>query len=106
MEKLKELSSQLAAALPRIEKAMSLEELRGLEGAAAQQYFSGFDHLILQQRDTFAFTGRSRRPPLDPVNAMLSFAYTLLGNEITGALEAVGLDPAVGYLHTCLLYTS
>ncbi len=99
VEKLKELSSQLAAALPRIEKAMSLEELRGLEGAAAQQYFSGFDHLILQQRDTFAFTGRSRRPPLDPVNAMLSFAYTLLARDCAAALEGVGLDAYVGFLH-------
>ena len=63
----------LAAALPNIENAVSLEELRGLEGAAAQQYFDGFDSLILQQHDTFAFAGRNRRPPLDPINALLSF---------------------------------
>ena len=81
VEKLKELSRQLAATLPRIENAISLEELRGLEGAAAQQYFAGFDDLILQQKDAFSFTGRSRRPPLDPINAMLSFAYTLLARD-------------------------
>ena len=99
VEKLKELSGQLAAALPCIENATSLEELRGLEGAAAQQYFSGFDYLILQQREIFAFTRRSRRPPLDPVNAMLSFAYTLLARDCAAALEGVGLDAYVGFLH-------
>ena len=100
VERLKEISSQLAASLMRIRECGTLEELRGLEGEAAQRYFDGFDSLILQQRTDFAFTGRSRRPPLDPINAVLSFAYTLLGNEIAGALESVGLDPAVGFLHT------
>lgn len=99
VERLKALSSQLASALPHIEDAMTLEELRGLEGAAAQQYFDGFDSLILQQRDTFTFTGRSRRPPLDPVNALLSFSYTLLARDCAAALEGVGLDPYVGFLH-------
>ena len=99
VERLKALSSQLASALSHIEDAMTLEELRGLEGAAAQQYFDGFDSLILQQRDTFTFTGRSRRPPLDPVNALLSFSYTLLARDCAAALEGVGLDPYVGFLH-------
>lgn len=99
VERLKVLSSQLASALSHIEDAMTLEELRGLEGAAAQQYFDGFDSLILQQRDTFTFTGRSRRPPLDPVNALLSFSYTLLARDCAAALEGVGLDPYVGFLH-------
>lgn len=99
VEQLKSLSAQLAAALPRIENAMTAEELRGLEGAAAQQYFDGFGSLILQQQDTFAFTVRSRRPPLDPVNALLSFAYTLLARDCAAALEGVGLDPYVGFLH-------
>ena len=99
VEKLKELSRQLAATLPRIENAISLEELRGLEGAAAQQYFAGFDDLILQQKDAFSFTGRSRRPPLDPINAMLSFAYTLLARDCAAALEGVGLDSYMGFLH-------
>lgn len=99
VERLKALSGQLAAVLPRIEEALSLEELRGLEGAAAQQYFDGFDSLILQQRDVFAFTGRSRRPPLDPINALLSFSYTLLARDCAAALEGAGLDPYVGFLH-------
>ena len=99
VEKLKSLSQNLAAALPNIENAVSLEELRGLEGAAAQQYFDGFDSLILQQHDTFAFAGRNRRPPLDPINALLSFSYTLLARDCAAALEGVGLDPYVGFLH-------
>ena len=99
VDRLKTLSGQLAAALPRIQDAMTAEELRGIEGEAAQRYFDGFDSLILQQRETFAFSGRSRRPPLDPVNALLSFAYTLLARECAAALEGVGLDPYVGFLH-------
>ena len=99
VDHLKALSSQMAAALPRIERVSTLEELRGLEGEAAQRYFDGFGNLILQQRDTFAFTGRSRRPPLDPINALLSFAYTLLARDCASALEGVGLDPYVGFLH-------
>ena len=99
VDRLKALSGQLAAALPRIQDAMTAEELRGIEGEAAQRYFDGFDSLILQQRETFAFSGRSRRPPLDPVNALLSFAYTLLARECATALEGVGLDPYVGFLH-------
>lgn len=66
----------------------------------AQACFDAFPQLILKNRSVFSFDGRTRRPPLDPVNAMLSFVYTLLGNEIAGALETVGLDPAVGFLHT------
>ena len=99
VERLKALSGQLAAALPRIQDALAAEELRGIEGEAAQRYFDGFDSLILQQRETFAFSGRSRRPPLDPVNALLSSAYTLLARECAAALEGVGLDPYVGFLH-------
>ena len=99
VERLKELSCQLAETLPRIEQAGTTEELRGFEGEAAQRYFEGFDHLILQQRETFTFSKRSRRPPLDPINALLSFAYTLLSRECAAALEGVGLDPYVGFLH-------
>ena len=99
VDKLKKISGQLAVALTDIEKAETLEELRGTEGEAAKLYFSGFDNLILQQRKTFAFTRRSRRPPLDPVNALLSFAYTLLARDCAAALEGVGLDPYVGFLH-------
>lgn len=99
VETLKALSGQLAQALSRIEDAMTLEELRGIEGEAAQAYFRGFDFLILQQREAFSFTKRTRRPPLDPVNALLSFAYTLLARDCAAALEGVGLDPYVGFLH-------
>ncbi len=76
------------------------EILRGIEGAAAERYFSVFDHLITNEHAAFRFAGRSRRPPLDAVNALLSLAYTLLTHDLSGALEAVGLDPAVGFLHT------
>jgi len=77
----------------------AIDPLRGIEGAAARAYFGVFDHLITHDHETFHFTGRSRRPPLDAVNALLSFVYTLLRHDIASALEAVGLDPAVGYLH-------
>ncbi len=99
VDKLKTVSAQLASALPRIEDAMTTEELRGIEGEAAQLYFGSFDSLILQQHKDFSFTKHTRRPPLDPVNALLSFAYTLLARECAAALEGVGLDPYVGFLH-------
>lgn len=99
VEDIKRLSSQLATSLASVETCETYGELLGLEGEAAQKYFAGFDSLILQQRETFAFTGRSRRPPLDPVNAMLGFAYSLLARECASALEGVGLDPYVGFLH-------
>jgi len=78
---------------------LSADAVRGLEGDAAAAYFGVFDHLIVAQKDAFRFTIRSRRPPLDPVNALLSFLYTLLAHDATGALEAVGLDPQAGFLH-------
>lgn len=81
-------------------KASSKEQLRGLEGDAANRYFSVLPNLIINQKTDFPFNGRNRRPPKDAVNAMLSLAYTLLTNDITSALEAVGLDPYVGFLHT------
>ncbi len=77
----------------------NLEALRGVEGEAAARYFAVFNAFITTQKDVFQFSGRNRRPPLDPVNALLSFVYTLLMHDITGALESVGLDPAVGFLH-------
>lgn len=96
---LKDTSIQLAALLPSIRECTSDEQLRGLEGAAAEQYFRVFDQLILQNKKEFFFHGRNRRPPLDNVNALLSFVYTLLGNDCSAALEAVGLDPYIGFLH-------
>ena len=99
VETLKQASAQLAAALPRAQDCATPEELNGVEGEAAQRYFAVFDSLILQQRDSFSFHGRSRRPPLDAVNALLSFAYTMLAKECAAALDGVGLDPYVGFLH-------
>jgi CRISPR-associated protein Cas1 len=94
------VADYLARSLERLlTRSSSVDELRGLEGDAARQYFSVFDHLILSQKSEFTFRGRSRRPPLDPVNALLSFVYTLLVHDITAALEGVGLDPYVGFLH-------
>lgn len=99
VEQLKQTSAQLAAALPLLETCEDLEQLRGLEGEAAQRYFDRFHALILQQKEDFVFTSRSRRPPRDNVNALLSFAYSLLANDCAAALEGVGLDPYVGFLH-------
>jgi CRISPR-associated protein Cas1 len=79
------------------EKAENLEVLRGAEGATARIYYSAFPHLI--RNPQFSFNGRSKRPPLDPVNALLSFAYTLVTNEVLSAVKAVGLDPYLGALH-------
>jgi len=81
-------------------RSTSFDMLRGVEGDAAQEYFSVFDQLILTQKDNFFMNGRNRRPPLDNVNALLSFIYTLLMHEVRSALESVGLDPCVGFLHT------
>jgi CRISPR-associated protein Cas1 len=77
----------------------SLDALRGIEGESAHAYFNVFDHLIVAQKEHFRFAGRNRRPPLDPVNCLLSFLYTLLTHDARSALESVGLDPAVGFLH-------
>ncbi|ADY55251.1 CRISPR-associated protein, Cas1 family [Syntrophobotulus glycolicus DSM 8271] len=83
----------------KVEKASDLHTLRGVEGQAASLYFSGFNELILAQKSAFQMTGRNRRPPLDRVNALLSFFYTLLAHEAAAALESVGLDPQAGFLH-------
>ncbi|WP_284141658.1 type I-C CRISPR-associated endonuclease Cas1c [Virgibacillus sp. LDC-1] len=77
----------------------SLDELRGIEGNAASAYFSVFNNCILQQTNDFLFQTRNRRPPKDRVNALLSFAYSLLASEVAAALEGVGLDAYVGFLH-------
>jgi CRISPR-associated protein Cas1 len=85
--------------LKLLNQEQTLDTLRGLEGDAAHIYFRVFDHLIVAQKDDFSFQERNRRPPLDNVNALLSFIYTLLVHDIRSALETVGLDPAVGFLH-------
>jgi CRISPR-associated protein Cas1 len=89
----------LADALKRLGSADALDALRGIEGETARYYFNVFDHLITNQKESFFFHGRNRRPALDNVNCLLSFLYTLLLHDVTSALEAVGLDPAVGFLH-------
>lgn len=95
----KEVSDQLTLILNDIMKCTNLEILRGLEGQAAVTYNKIFDQMILQQKETFYFKERTKRPPLDNVNALLSFAYTLLANDVASALESVGLDAYVGFLH-------
>ncbi len=89
--------------LRRAQKPLDTDGLRGLEGEAAAAYFAVFDRLIRVDDAGLRFKGRSRRPPLDPVNALLSFLYTLLVpllvHDCRGALETFGLDPSVGFLH-------
>lgn len=95
----KSVSNDLSTAMLDIRQCEDLERLRGLEGQAAISYNRLMNAMILQQKEDFYFHGRSRRPPMDNVNAMLSFAYTLLANDTAAALEAVGLDAYVGFLH-------
>ncbi|NLO21580.1 MAG: type I-C CRISPR-associated endonuclease Cas1 [Syntrophomonadaceae bacterium] len=91
--------SLMANSAKKVYESKSLNDIRGLEGESAQKYFSEIDHLILEQKDDFFMNGRSRRPPMDRFNTLLSFFYTLLVHECRSALESVGLDPSVGYLH-------
>lgn len=99
VEKLKKASAYLKNSMSYISTCDSLEAIRGYEGEAASVYFSVFDDLILQQKEKFYFKNRNKRPPLDNVNALLSFCYTMLANMTASALEVVGLDPYVGFLH-------
>ena len=89
----------MASTLEDLEKAGSLNEIRGNEGRASAVYFSVFNHLVRVPEDTFTFRGRNRRPPKDPVNAVLSFLYALIRAECQAACEGVGLDPQIGFLH-------
>lgn len=98
-ERFKQISGELKKYIEDIRQVDDLETLRGIEGQAANRYFLLFDQMILQQKKDFGFYGRNRRPPLDNVNALLSLAYTLLAQECAAALETVGLDPYVGFLH-------
>lgn len=97
--KIKSITSTLTESMKAIRVVEDLDILRGLEGNAAAQYNSVFDDLILQQKEHFYFLNRNKRPPLDNVNALLSFSYTLLANDMKSALESVGLDAYVGFLH-------
>ena len=94
-----EAIDRLSAALERLKTNLDLDSVRGIEGDAAHVYFSVFDNLVSRNKEAFAFQQRNRRPPLDRMNCLLSFLYTLLLHDIRSALECTGLDPAVGYLH-------
>jgi len=98
-EALQAAGLQLSHAARRTLAARNVAELRGIEGDCARLYFSAFNRLIRHDDAAFAFTFRSRRPPLDRVNALLSFLYAMLGHDCRSALEGVGLDPQVGLLH-------
>ncbi|MCD7863299.1 MAG: type I-C CRISPR-associated endonuclease Cas1c [Lachnospiraceae bacterium] len=98
-EKFEKTGRFLTQSMNRIKAEDNLDSLRGIEGEAATVYFGIFDDLILNQKEDFSFNGRNKRPPLDPVNAMLSFGYTMLANDCAGALEGVGLDSFVGFMH-------
>ena len=98
-KRLKHISDTLYHTLPEIDKMFQMDKLRGIEGKAAEQYFSVFNDMVLNQKEDFVFTIRNRRPPLDNINAMLSFAYTILAADCANALSSVGLDPYVGFMH-------
>ena len=98
-EEIKKIVNRLGNTLKEINDFMPLNQLRGMEGDAAGNYFNVFDQLILSQKNSFFFQGRNRRPPKDAVNCLLSFLYTLLMHDVRSGLESVGLDPAVGFLH-------
>lgn len=99
MDAVAQTANAIGGLLRGLENESELEAVRGREGDISRQYFSVFDNLITAQKDAFCFAGRNRRPPMDKVNALLSFVYTLLAHDCAGALEAVGLDPQVGFLH-------
>ena len=92
-------SQTLANSIRRLQTEYPLDIVRGIEGESANAYFEVFDHLITAQKNDFFFHERNRRPPLDRVNCLLSFLYTLLMHDVRPGLESVGLDPAVGFLH-------
>jgi CRISPR-associated protein Cas1 len=98
-EALRHAATLLERTVGEAQRVPTLDGLRGVEGEAARAYFGVFDHLVTAQKVEFAFRGRNRRPPLDNVNALLSFLYTLLAHDARAACEAAGLDPAVGMLH-------
>ena len=99
VEHIKLVGRQIAELVQDVRNAETYGALLGIEGNAASRYFSVFDDMILQSKEAFFFRERSRRPPLDNVNALLSFIYTLLAHDVAAALSSVGLDPFVGFLH-------
>ena len=99
VERVKRAGRFVADAIPKIQTAETHGTLMGIEGEAASQYFSVFDELVLRDKEEFYFHERSRRPPIDNVNALLSFIYTILSHDVSAALSTAGLDPFVGFLH-------
>jgi len=99
VENLEKVSEGLKDAIKNVYLFENKDELRGFEGVQAKQYFSVFDDLILKQKESFYFQERSKRPPLDNVNCLMSYLYTILSFDISAALETVGLDPYVGFYH-------
>jgi CRISPR-associated protein Cas1 len=97
--KLSEVIEALARSVQTLAGQTDIEKVRGAEGMAAQLYFSVFTFMLKQQRDAFTFTTRSRRPPRDRVNCLLSFLYALVRHDCVAALTGIGLDPFVGFLH-------
>ncbi|MBR1657015.1 MAG: type I-C CRISPR-associated endonuclease Cas1 [Synergistaceae bacterium] len=100
IELFRQKSAYIQSSIKSADSADDIDTLRGIEGEAASVYFSVFDDMILQQKEDFSFMRRTRRPPLDRVNALISFAYSLMASQCAASLEAVGLDPYVGFLHT------
>lgn len=98
-EQIKKVMEVLDSGIEKVFEAKTIEEVMGIEGNCAQNYFSIFDKLITNQKVPFTFEFRTKRPPLDPVNAVLSFVYTLLTSEFAAALETVGLDSYIGFCH-------
>jgi CRISPR-associated protein Cas1 len=96
---LRRAAEGMAAVVASLRPEAGVDRLRGLEGSAAYIYFGAFDNMIRANREDFFFRGRSKRPPQDKMNAIMSFLYALLANDVRSALEAVGLDPAMGFLH-------
>ena len=98
-DRCKKAARFLTENMEKIKQETDLDSLRGIEGECASIYFGIFDEMILNQKDVFYFHGRNKRPPLDKVNAMLSFGYALLANDCAGALEGAGLDSYIGFMH-------
>ena len=99
VSELKTTADYLNTQLQSLKEPLTLDSIRGIEGNAAQNYFSVFKYLVIEQKEAFSFNRRSRRPPLDNMNAILSFLYTVLAHDVASALECSGIDPAVGFLH-------
>ena len=99
VSELKTTADYLNTQLQSLTEPLPLDSIRGIEGDAARNYFGVFKYLVIEQKKEFSFNRRSRRPPLDNMNAILSFLYTVLAHDVASALECSGIDPAVGFLH-------